>query len=318
MNCSANFEERSFSAPHSAQHSEDLVVNNCSMIADGLRFAECPRWHEGELYFVDMYDSRVCRIGRDGRIEVVLEIEHPAGIGWLPDGDMLVVAAHECKIYRSRLGALEEVADLSAHGLAMLNDLIVRPEGDAYVGGLDAAFSSGQLPPTAIFHIRADGSVVVAADMLFGPNGMVITPDGKTLIVAESFASRLTAFDIDSDGSLSRRRKWASFADVQLDSVDAVLSSDAPLPDGIALDAEGAIWMADARGGGAVRVAEGGRILESRQFGDSTAVAVALGGDDKRTLFAMVAPPFERMASIFESEDRFSSIYSCPVSVGEA
>jgi sugar lactone lactonase YvrE len=286
-----------------------------NMIGSGFRFTECPRWHRGELYFVDMYDRRVCRIDRGGTVHTVVEIDFPAGLGWLPGGDMLVVAAHECKIYRYDGRNLHLAADLTGRGLAILNDMIVTPAGDLYVGALATGFERGELAPVAVFHVGIEGSVTKATPELYGANGMVMTPDGKTLVVAESFASRLTAFDIASDGTLSNGRTWASFNDKVATSIADVLASDAIIPDGIAIDAEAAIWMADARGGGAMRVAEGGEVLERRTFGTDTAIATALGGDDLKILYVMVGPPFARAVELLASTERRYSVYACPVSV---
>jgi sugar lactone lactonase YvrE len=291
------------------------MPEECQVVASGFRFNECPRWHDGVLYLVDMYDRRVCRIDGDGQVHTVVELEHPGGLGWLPHGDLLVVASHDCKVLRYDGYRLHEHADLNGRGLVMVNDMVVSKSGSAYAGGLGTGFAEGLLPPIPIFHIGADGTVDVAAEGLYGPNGMVITPDGKTLIVAESFASRLTAFDVAGDGSLSNRRIWASFGENEITSVAALLEKDFVIPDGIALDADGAVWVADARGGGASRVAEGGKILDQRSFGSDTAVAVALGGQDGRTLYAMVGPPFHKMADIFSSTDRFYSVRACPVDV---
>ncbi|API58635.1 hypothetical protein BSL82_04340 [Tardibacter chloracetimidivorans] len=292
-----------------------MMAEECKIVASGFRFNECPRWHDGALYLVDMYDRRVCRMDSDGQVNTVVELEHPGGLGWLPDGNLLVVASHDCKVLRYDGHGLHEHADLTGQGLVMVNDMVVGKSGNAYAGGLGAGFADGLLPPIPIFHITADGKVRPVAEGLYGPNGMVITPDGKTLIVAESFASRLTAFDIAGDGSLSNRRTWASLGGGEISSVEALLEKDFVIPDGIALDAEGAVWVADARGGGALRVAEGGQILERRSFGSDTAVAVALGGQDGRTLYAMAGPPFHKMAEIFGSTDRLYSIRTCAVDV---
>ncbi len=181
---------------------------------------------------------------------------------------------------------------------------------------LAAGFERGELPPVPILHLSVDGAVSEAAsDRLFGPNGMAILPDGRTLVVAESFASRLTAFEIGPRGKLHNKRTWASFGEQIHTTVSSALMSVEPVPDGIAADAEGAVWIADARGGGALRIAEGGKVLNRITFGSETAIAVALGGPEGMTLYAMVGPPFAKMAGVFASTDRLYSVYACPVSV---
>lgn len=294
---------------------ETMMLEDCQVIASNFRFTECPRWHDETLFFVDMHDRRVCRLAADGSVETVVEVEHPGGIGWLPDGHLLVAACYDRQILRFDGAQLHVHADLTGQKISIVNDMVVGKSGCAFIGSLGEGFADGLLPPVPIFRVTSDGAVHVAADGLYGPNGMALTPDGKTLIVAESFASRLTAFDIDAEGELSNRRTWAALGEGVAISVSAVLQTDEVIPDGIALGAEGTVWVADARGGGALRVAEGGRIIERRTFGSETAIAVALGPGDA-TLYAMVGPPFREMAGIFATEERRYSIWACRLDAG--
>jgi sugar lactone lactonase YvrE len=242
----------------------------------GLAFPESPRWHDEALWFSDFYTRRVSRVGPDGRIESVCEVPgQPSGLGWLPDGRLLVVSMNERRLLRLDGGELTPVAELAAFAPGPCNDMLVDARGRAYIGnfGFDlqarAAFA-----PTDLVMVAPDGTVrVVARDMHF-PNGTVLTPDGRTLIVAESYGQRLTAFDVASDGSLARRRVWAQ------------LEGRGVGPDGICLDEEGAIWLASPVSREVLRVREGGAIAE-RLATDGQAVACMLGGADRRTLFVL-------------------------------
>jgi sugar lactone lactonase YvrE len=242
----------------------------------GLAFPESPRWHDEALWFSDFYTCRVSRVGPNGRIESVCEVPgRPSGLGWLPDGRLLVVSMNERRLLRLDGGELTPVAELAAFAPGPCNDMLVDARGRAYIGnfGFDlqarAAFA-----PTDLVMVAPDGTVrVVARDMHF-PNGTVLTPDGRTLIVAESYGQRLTAFDVANDGSLSKRRVWAQ------------LEGRGVGPDGICLDEEGAIWLASPVSREVLRVREGGVIAE-RLATDGQAVACMLGGADRRTLFVL-------------------------------
>lgn len=243
------------------------------VLLDGLTFPEGPRWHEGRLWFSDFFSHRVIAVDVRGHAETIVEVPaQPSGLGWLPDGRLLVVSMIDRKLLRLEPGGLTEHADLSAVATFHCNDMVVDSYGRAYVGNFGSDYTTGQpLQPAKVARVDPDGSVTVAAEGLMFPNGSVITPDGGTLIIGETFAQHLTAFDIASDGSLSNRRVWANISP--------------HLPDGICLDAEGAVWVADPRGNAVVRVAEGGRILDQVSTGDRGAFACMLGGEDGRTLF---------------------------------
>lgn len=259
-------------------------------------FFEGPRWHDGYWYVSDLYMSQVLRVSVDGVAEQVLEVPNqPSGLGWLPDGSLVVVSMKDRRLLR-RLsdGTITEHADLSALSPYYINDMAVDGQGRAYVGtfGFDL-FAGGKPEPGAIVRVDPDGSAHIAASDLRFPNGMVVTPDDNTLIVAECFGGRFTAFDIEAGGALSGRREWAKLADApSYESVETIVATDFA-PDGCALDADGHIWVADALNGRVCRVAPGGEITdELRPPGDLGLYACALGGHDGHTLLVCTAPSF--------------------------
>jgi len=256
-------------------------------LVEGLAFPEGPRWHDGRLFFSDMHNLHVKALDLDGRVEIVAKVPgQPSGLGWLANGDLLIVSMTDRRLLRKPAdspgepGGLGEVANLEKLASWHCNDMVVDDEGRAYVGNFGSELSGTQAPdPAALVLVEPEGEPrIVATDLAF-PNGMVITPDGSTLIVAETFGQRLTAFDIDADGSLSHRRVWAQL--------------EGALPDGICLDAEDAIWVASPLGvGGVLRVHEGGRISE-RVAVETAAYACMLGGAEGRTLFVCTASTHE-------------------------
>ena len=247
----------------------------------GLCFGEGPRWHEGRLYFSDMHAHRVLSVGDDAQPETVVEVEHcPSGLGWTPSGDLLVVSMTDRHLLRYDGKRLSNVADLSSLASFHCNDMVVDDLGRAYIGNFGFDLHAGStFKPAELIRVDPDGSArVVATDMAF-PNGTVITPDGRTLIVGESFAGRLTAFDIAADGALSARRVWAQLP-------------QGTVPDGICLDAADGIWVASPATRECVRVEQGGRITHRVGLEDQ-AFACMLGGADRRTLFILTASSSE-------------------------
>jgi sugar lactone lactonase YvrE len=243
-------------------------------LVTGLVIGESPRWHDGRLWFAHWGTGEIVAVDLEGNSEVVGE--GPAGLGWsidwLPDGRLLVTG--EGLMRREPDGSIVPHADLSGLGVAGFNEIVVDGRGNIYVnGGADFEPAAGE-PPGIIALIATDGSVRRVADGIAFPNGMAVTPDNSTLIVAESFATRLTAFDIADDGNLSNRRAWA-------ESVG---------PDGICIDAEGAVWTGVGGFGENLvgRVRDGGEVLERVQLG-MPCFACMLGGDDGKTLFMLVA-----------------------------
>jgi sugar lactone lactonase YvrE len=261
----------------------------------GLSFTECPRWRDGRLYFSDFYTQRVLAVALDGAAETVAHVpQQPSGLGFLPDGRMLIVSMRDRRVLRREAdGPLVEHANLSALAPWHCNDMLVDHDGRAWVGNFGFDLHGGApARNTVLICVEPDGTAKIAADDLGFPNGMVLTPDGRTLVVAESGMDRLSAFTVIA-GSLSERRTWAAFGDPPTSTdFSEVLKQVAVAPDGICLDAEGAVWVADAMHGRLIRVAEGGRILQELKTEGMGVFACMLGGDDGHTLFASVAPTF--------------------------
>ncbi len=252
-------------------------------LIDGIALGESPRWHQSRLWFSDWGAGEIVAADLDGRCEVVARVAaRPFSIDWLPDGRMLVVTGGGRLLRREPDGALAPHADLAGLSGRSWNEIVVDPRGSVYVNAIGFDFPAGEFAPGTIAVIGADGSTSRAAEGLSFPNGMAITPDGSTLIVAESYGKRLTAFDIGADGTLSHRRVWADL--------------DGGVPDGICLDAEGAVWYADVPHQRCTRVREGGEVLQTLAL-DRGCFACMLGGSDGRMLFMMAARWGGAMAS---------------------
>jgi len=256
-------------------------------VLDDLVFTEGPRWREGRLWCSDMHDHRVISTALDGDADTVVRVDddEPSGLGWLPDGRMLVVAMETQRLLRVEPdGELAVHADLSSAARGSLNDMIVAADGTAYVGDMGTRIfvEGSERVPGQTIRVTPDGQISCAADDLASPNGHILSEDGRTLIVAESGGGRLTAFDVLDDGTLANRRTFATLTPEKEGVVFAP-------PDGICLDAEGAVWVADPLGARVIRVREGGEITDSIGFDDVIPVACVLGGDDRRTLLMCVA-----------------------------
>ncbi|QZS59128.1 SMP-30/gluconolactonase/LRE family protein [Rhodococcus opacus] len=266
-------------------------------IVDGYSYLEGPRWHEGRLWFADFYTHTVNAVNADGSIELVATVPHqPSGLGWLPDGRLLIVSMKDRKVLRQESdGTLVEHADIRDLCGGHANDMVVDAQGRAYVGNFGFDLMGGAPHEhTTVVLVDTDGSASIVADGLSFPNGMVITPDGSTLLVNELFGNRISAFDIHPDGTLGERIEWAGYGDLGAEpDVGTRLEAATIVPDGLTLDAEGAVWIADAGNNRAVRIAKGGEILDEVSTAPDGVFAVALGGDDGRTLFLCVAPNFD-------------------------
>lgn len=254
---------------------------SATTLARGYAFPECPRWHDGRLWFSDQHDGMVHVLNPDGsEAEAFAVPGRPSGLGWLPDGDLLVVSMLERRLYRRHEGVLSLYAELGALHPGNSNDMVVDRFGRAYAGNIGFDFDAGEaFAPTAIALVGPDGAVSVAAGGIACPNGSVITPDGKTLIVAESMGKCLTEFAIAPDGTLTDRRLFADLDD--------------RVPDGICLDAEGCVWIAAPFAGVALRVRRGGEIADSVPIGGAAPYACMLGGADGRDLFICCATHHE-------------------------
>ena len=290
----------------------DRVV---TVLAEGIYFGEGPRWYQDRLWFSDFFAHRVYSLGLGGDLTTELELEgQPSGLGWLPDGSLLVVRMELRQVWRRWPdGRFELHADLTAYSAHMCNDMVVDADGRAYVGNfgfdLDAAMRArgpdsviADHPQTCLALVQPDGSVSDAApgERFSFPNGMVITPDGATLIVAETFGGRLTALDIGAEGALTNRREWAP--------------TWPRVPDGICLDASGAVWIANPRTSECALLAPGGEVLEVIETQGLNCYACMLGGPEGRHLFMLVAPGSSGSAA----KVPMGKVLVCEVSVGRA
>jgi sugar lactone lactonase YvrE len=256
------------------------VVDEIRVILDGLIFPECPRWHDGRLWFSDMLDLKVIAVDADGNAETVAQVPgQPGGLGWLPDGRLLVVSMADQRLLRLDADGLKTAADLSQLATGNCNDMVVDRRGRAYIGdwGFVGSLAKGQTEAAHLIMVTPRGKARIVANNVLFPNGAVITPEDKTLIVAESFASRLAAFDIEGDGSLSNYRVWADLG-------------KGVIPDGICLDAEGAVWVTNSGGSDVIRVKGGGQVVD-RITVSSRAYACILGGPERRSLYLTTAAP---------------------------
>lgn len=277
------------------------------VLREGLGFGEAPRWHDGRLWFSDFYRHGIFSVSADGndeRLEHVVATQ-PSGLGWLPNGDLLYVSMIDQRVMRVHDGVTTLFADIAPYCGFWANDMIVSPQGICYVGnfGFDldvmvrdvgwAAMAAMPLPSTNLVVLGPDGDVLqVVPDMVF-PNGTVLTPDGATLIVGETLAFRLSAFDVAGDGTLSSRRVFAQMKFV--------------FTDGMCLDAEGQIWLANASRPQCLRVKEGGEIT-GEVVTSQTAFACVLGGDTRTTLFVMTAPTSDRFEAPHVVEGKIEAV----------
>ncbi|MGH9210998.1 MAG: SMP-30/gluconolactonase/LRE family protein [Acidimicrobiales bacterium] len=273
-------------------------------LADGGGFFEGPRWHEGRWWVSDFYRHAVFTYDADGSETQVLTVENqPSGLGWLPDGSLLVVSMRDHRLLRrdAESGEVGVLADLSEHCGGHLNDMVVDTEGRAWVGDFGFDLMAGADPQTTnVLRVDPDGTVTVAATDVAFPNGSVITPDGSTLIVGETIGCCYTAWTIADDGNLTDRRVWAELAPrPTLAPFSEMLPQVRVAPDGCCLDTESHIWAADAIGRRCIRVAPGGEITDEVAAPDGLGIfACMLGGDDGRTLLLCAAPDyFEHLRS---------------------
>lgn len=246
-------------------------------LLDGLVFPEGLRWHDGRLWLSDMYAGKVLAVGLDGAVEEIAAVPgRPSGLGFLPDGTPLVVSMEDHRLLRLEPGGAVEHADLTDLVTGHINDMLVTPSGRAYVGNFGFDFLGGEDPkPANVVVVEPDGSAQVAADGLMFPNGMALADGGATLLVAEMLAGKVTAFAVAADGTLSDARPWAELPE--------------RTPDGIALDADGNLWVASSLSAEALLVAPGGEVLELLSTAPRLAPACALGGLDGDTLFLALA-----------------------------
>jgi sugar lactone lactonase YvrE len=280
------------------QHVPDADIRDrmkTKILTEGLVFGEGPRWHDGKLWYSDMHARWVTTVDLTGHTERIVEVPNlPSGLGWLPDGRLIVVSMRDRQLLRLEGKKLAPHADLSKLASFDCNDMVVDRLGRAYVGnfGYDLHANAPRKPAELVLATPDGKARVVARDLEF-PNGTVISSDGKTLIVGESFGAKLTAFDVESDGSLVRRRVWAAVENM--------------VPDGICLDAEGAIWVASPLSEEVLRVREGGTV--THRFKPSLRpYACMLGGADRRTLFVVTAETHDPTETLAKRSGRIETV----------
>jgi sugar lactone lactonase YvrE len=253
--------------------------DSLQLLTDQLIFGEGPRWHAGKLWFSDIKDHAVKTVDAAGDVQVVLRMEQePSGLGWLPDGRLLVVSMKDHRLLRHDPAGLVEVADLTRHCGGLANDMVVDAHGRAYIGnvGFDLDTHPPVLKTTNLVRVDPGGGVACVASDLMCPNGMAITADGRTLLVGQSTSCELLAFDIDGNGDLANRRVYGRLP-------------EPAIADGLCLDAAGAVWVASPTTHEFLRMLPGGRITHRVGAGSRHAIACMLGGVERRTLYCITA-----------------------------
>ncbi|MAA65873.1 MAG: gluconolactonase [Alteromonadaceae bacterium] len=272
------------------------MTDSPELLADGGTFFEGPRWHDGRWWVSDFYRQAVYTLSpAGGELEKVLDVpSQPSGLGWMPDGSLLVVSMRDHQVLRRWPdGKLTTHADISRYATGHANDMVVAADGSAWVGNFGFDLMGGEeMRPAALVHLDPEGNVSLAAEDLAFPNGMVILPDARTLVVGETFGNRMTAFTIAENGELTERRDWAAFGDKPEPGPRAELLKQLAVgPDGCCLDRDGQIWIADAFNQRCIRVAEGGGITAEIKAPAGLGVfACMLGGPDGHTLLMCCAP----------------------------
>ncbi|MFT2215071.1 SMP-30/gluconolactonase/LRE family protein [Rhizobium giardinii] len=270
-----------------------------TLFAEGFMFLEAPRWRDGVLWVSDVFDNKVHGLASDGRSRTEIPISNrPSGLGFLSDGSLIIVSAIDSRLLRFKDGALSTYADLSAHTTGWLNDFAVDPQDRIYAGNFGYDFVAGESQkPSTIHRVDPDGAILAVAGGMEFPNGAALIDGGRTLVFAETWDARLTAFDIAEDGTLHNRRIFADLAGRQ--------------PDGICADASGAIWAGIYNTGEFVRVLPGGEVTDRIQF-DGSGISCTFGGPANSTLFMTT---FIGTGEDMASERRYSAVYSADVDV---
>jgi sugar lactone lactonase YvrE len=243
-----------------------------TLLADGFIYGEGARWRDGKFWFTEMHADVVHTIDQDGVVGVGAKAPHPSCIVWTPEGDLLTTSLHDGVLRRITPDGPEVYCDLGAIG-PMLNDMVATPDGRVYVD-VYTDLSTGGAPPGDIVLVTPDGAFRSVATGLTTPNGLAVTPDGSTLVASETFGNRVNAWTIEADGGLTDHRVFADLGE--------------RTPDGLCLDAEGAVWVGCTNTAEFIRVREGGEITDRVATGESWAVAPALGGPDMRTLYMVI------------------------------
>ena len=293
------------------------------LLVENVYFSEGPRWHNNKFWFSDFYQHAVFSVDAHGVLEKIVDIPNqPSGLGWLPNGDMLIVSMHDQKLMRFSDGVLSLHSDLSHLTKFTCNDMVVDNDGHAYIGNFGTTQHNIDVKPTCLIHVTPDGKASIVAENLEFPNGTVITPDGKKLIVGETYAGRLTAFDINSDKTLSNRQTWAKMMPTWIFYVSKIRrflkhvpkeKNFAPrVPDGICLDERMGIWVASPTTFEVFRIEEGGTVTDIIST-PQRAYACMLGGESGKTLYISTAndstPEVARsqpMGKIYTTEVKFA------------
>ena len=277
-----------------------MATQKPALFADNFMFLEAPKWRDNRLWVSDVFDHKVCALSAEGHAETFLYVPNrPSGLGFLSDGSLIVVSAKDSKLLSYSPGEqLADYADLSKHATGWLNDFAIDEHDRIYVGNFGYDFAAGEERKTTSLHrVDPDGTIEKVADEVDFPNGSVVIDNGRTLVVAETWEGRLTAFNIDEAGRLSNRRLFADFGKRQ--------------PDGICADAEGAIWVGVYNTGEFVRVLDGGKIIDVVQF-DGFGISCTLGGNSGSTLFMTAFIGTERDMA---AGKRHSAIFTLDVEV---
>jgi sugar lactone lactonase YvrE len=269
-----------------------------TVLLDQLAFPDCPRWHDGRLWFSDSHDGRVWAMTETGQAEPIVTVEgRPGGLGWLPDGRLLVVATHGRRLLRLDGRELVEVCDLAPFSPHPWNDMVVAPDGRAYIGGFGHDVEAGDEPAGApMVCVEPDGEAWVVIDRLLFPNGAAVVDgaEARTLVVAETYGQRISAYDLLPDGSAARPRLWSDLRP--------------NVPDGLAADASGAVWVTDPVRMGVMRVDEALGSVQWIPTGDRKPFACALGGSDGRTLYLCTSTTSNPARTRHERSGRIEAI----------
>ncbi len=291
-------------------------------LLDGGTFFEGPRWHDGCWWVSDFYTGggRIVVVDPGGAIVREISLEQPSGLGWLPDGDLLAVSMIDHKIWRlPESGERSVYADLSGHSKGESNDMTVDAQGRVWVDSFGYDLYAGERPVGAeLFRVDPDGSVNPVADGLHFPNSIMVSADGSQLIIAETIASRLSAYDVAADGTLSGRRTYCQIAStVPLEEIADDYSNVTYGPDGCTLDAEGCVWAGNSLGDWIGRFSPQGEVLARIDAPEPgmAIYAVQLGGEDGRTLLMGVAPDWRKGMGESEENETPASLWTVEVDV---
>ena len=296
-------------------------MDNLIKVAEGFHFLEGPRWHENKLWFSDMHGYKVHNLDADGNLSTLAEIpEQPSGLGWLPDGSLIIVSMLDRKLMKLKDGELSIHADMSHLTPYQCNDMVVAKDGTAYVGNFGTDSVEGKIHKTCLISVTQEGETKICADGLLFPNGTVISPDGKELIVGETFGGNLTSFQINESGELSKKTIWARVMPLHFKIITSIIrflnsplkesnSTPFPVPDGICLDSDNGIWVASPTTAEVIRYKKGGKITD-RIATPQPAYACMLGGKDEKELYILTA---ESSNPQFCKENKTGEIYKVEV-----